>query len=255
MTLSRIASDIRGLVNSNRPLIVAVNGIDGSGKTHFAEKLAQALFDLSVTTHVLHVDDFHLPRAVRAACSLTPPECYYGSTFDWDLLCSVVLEPLREAGRASISYKARDLSSDECSVSREYVVSPGDVVILEGVFLLGPVLRPYFDCSVYLHISEEECLRRVVRRDGYLFGTENQITDRYHKKYLPGQRLYIEESNPLEAATWVVDNTDFTNPVIMKPSYSQGQPGFCLILVRRVLTTGVFSRKVVLVRGVRIFGW
>lgn len=87
------------------------------------------------------------------------------------------------------------------------------MVLVEGVFLFTPRLSHYFDLKVFLSIDEDECLRRVTARDGYLFGTISAIEARYQEKYLPGQRLYIEECNPEACADLVIVNNDYYNPV------------------------------------------
>lgn len=48
-----------------RPTLVAVDGVDGSGKTTFAEGLATAYTDRGRAVHVVHMDDFLNPRSVR----------------------------------------------------------------------------------------------------------------------------------------------------------------------------------------------
>jgi len=106
-----------------------------------------------------------------------------------------------------------DLATDSYTTERSYRVTADTIVVVEGVFLFQPKLLPYFDFKVYLHIDEDECLQRVTKRDGYLFGDSAAIISRYQQKYLPGQALYIKECSALNIADLVIDNNDYNRPL------------------------------------------
>ena len=60
--LARVADALPDL---DRPLLVAVDGGDGAGKTRFADDLARHLEETGRVTVRASVDDFHHPRTFR----------------------------------------------------------------------------------------------------------------------------------------------------------------------------------------------
>lgn len=61
----------------NRPVLVAVDGVDGSGKTTFAGHLEDGYRARGRAVHVVHMDDFLNPRAVRYQRGRVSPEGYF----------------------------------------------------------------------------------------------------------------------------------------------------------------------------------
>jgi uridine kinase len=57
-----------------RPCLLAVDGVDGSGKTTLAESLARTYTERGRPVQVVHLDDFLNPRAVRYQRGRTSPE-------------------------------------------------------------------------------------------------------------------------------------------------------------------------------------
>ena len=74
--LQRVATLVPRL---DRPVLVAVDGGDGSGKTVLADELAGLL----VPSVRASLDDFHHPRAHRHACGRTG-ETVWERGFDYD---------------------------------------------------------------------------------------------------------------------------------------------------------------------------
>ena len=192
------------------PLVVAINGIDASGKTTFTGHLRDVLAERGNRVQVIHLDDYHLPRSLRRACTAPPPICYYRQTFDWERFTRL-LRSVRQ-GNLELSETVLDLETDNYTVECSYEVDAETIVLAEGVFLLQPDLLSLYDLTIFLEITEEECLQRVTRRDGYLFGDEAAIRERYLEKYLPGQALYLAEANPARVADVVIDNNRPESP-------------------------------------------
>ena len=72
-TLDALAAEI--LQNNGRGrVIVAVDGVDGAGKTYFADALAEALRRAGHTVFRASIDGFHNTRALRYARGATSPE-------------------------------------------------------------------------------------------------------------------------------------------------------------------------------------
>ena len=87
---------------------------------------------------------------------------------------------------------------------------------MQGVFLLRSELYHYWDYKVFLHNDFEQVIERAKKRDHYLFGTEEEIEVRYRSKYIPGQQIYLHESEPYKKTDILIDNNDFNNPRIVE---------------------------------------
>jgi uridine kinase len=88
------------------------------------------------------------------------------------------------------------------------------VLLFDGVFLLRPELRAYWDFTIFVEAAFEVTVARAQPRDVAPFGSVAEVTKRYEQRYISGQRLYLEEGCPKERATVVVDNNDPSNPVL-----------------------------------------
>ena len=79
---------------AHRPVIVGINGVDGSGKTVLAEGLSGALRCLGRPAHTISVDGFHHPRERRYRRGEQSPEAYYHDTIDYMALAEEALKPV-----------------------------------------------------------------------------------------------------------------------------------------------------------------
>jgi uridine kinase len=82
------------------------------------------------------------------------------------------------------------------------------LLVLDGVFLARPELADCWDYRIFVAIDEDESIRRGVARDAWFLGGEDEARRLYEQRYVPGQRLYLQEARPLETADAVVDNGD-----------------------------------------------
>ena len=85
-----------------RARIVGVNGVDTSGKTCFAQSLAHFLQARGHHVALVHVDDFHNPRAVRAQ-GADPVRSYINHAFDLSRLERALLVPAWQVETVDLS--------------------------------------------------------------------------------------------------------------------------------------------------------
>lgn len=196
---------------SGRPYIVAINGVDAAGKTHFAADLARSLSALPVC--VIHFDDFHQSRAVRNA----GPDSirnYLESSFDVARFEREILVPLRTPEGLNKTLRVLDLATDRFDRDVTYQTCQNSLVLIEGVFLFRADWLRYFDFKIFLAVEESIARQRGIDRDGRAMGAT--VTDRYDTKYIPAQRIYLARDRPIECADVVIDANDWAAPRIVR---------------------------------------
>jgi uridine kinase len=195
-------------------LTVALDGIDAAGKTTLADSLRDELERRGQRVIRASIDGFHNPRAVRSARGDFSPEGYFFDSFNYEALKEHLLAPLAKGGDGEYRVKAFDFRVDAPAES-EILRAPEDFILLfDGVFLFRPELRKFWDVKIFLEISFEESLRRALRRDRRLFGGSRAVVERYTRRYIPGQRLYLELCHPKAVADLVVHNEEVAHPIL-----------------------------------------
>lgn len=199
-----------------KPLKVAVDGVDAAGKTVFAEHLSSAVEGHGLRVVPACVDGFHRPAADRYRReSEDPAASYYEDSFDYDRLRSDLLDPLDLDGTRVIRTAVYDVRADRPVNSPWQVADDDTVLILDGIFLLRPGLRHYFDLTIFLQVDFSVSIARAVARDRHLGSPEDALR-RYQTRYVPGQRLYLTDARPQQQADVVVDNNDYDRPAILR---------------------------------------
>ncbi len=188
--------------------IVAVDGLDGAGKSRFADALAAQLGIGHRAVFRASIDDFHWPRARRYARGRDSAEGFYLDSFDYTTFRRVLVEPFRTGSIGSFVLQGFDLKRD-VPFQPKWSSGPEDaLLIVDGIFLNRPELKGLWNYSIWLEVDAETATARVKARDAEEF--EHDIAN--PERYIGGQRLYLEEAKPLEAATAIIDNNDYENP-------------------------------------------
>ena len=200
--LDALAAEIIALYVGGR-VVVAIDGMDGAGKTHFADDLAIALTATGRSVFRASLDDFHRSQAERHDRGADSPKGYYRDSFDYSTFRRVLLEPFRMGGSTAFVTASFDHVRD-LPVQSKWRTGPKDaILVLDGIFLNRPELVGLWNYSVWLDVPRELAEQRMLDRDG---ATEN--TERYRG----AQDLYLAEASPRTAASSIIDNRDFEHP-------------------------------------------
>lgn len=203
-------------IRLTHPLRVGIDGIDGAGKTTLANALAPVLERRGRTVLRASVDGFHNPRATRYARGSLSPEGYYYDSFDYAALKELLLIPLGPSGNREYRVAAFDFRTD-LPFSSPQCSAPADAVLLfDGVFLFRPEIADLWDVKIFIDICFDESIARAVRRDQSLMSSAEAVRERYSRRYIPGQRLYLEMCRPMEQAQLMIDNNDVDKPVLLR---------------------------------------
>jgi uridine kinase len=188
--------------------IVAVDGLDGAGKTRFADALAAQLGVGHRAVFRASIDDFHQSRARRYARGRDSAEGFYLDSFDYTTFKRALVEPFRTGSIGSFVLQGFDLKRD-VPFQPKWSSGPEDaLLVVDGIFLNRPELKGLWNYSIWLEVDPEIAAERVVARDAEEF--EHDIAN--PERYIGGQALYLAEANPSEVATAIVDNNDFEHP-------------------------------------------
>jgi phosphoglycolate phosphatase len=202
---SRIECDVYAL---RKPAVIGINGVDTSGKTTLASELVTYLTHRGIHTIFISADDFHNTRAVRSADS--SPEAYIKYAFNTSKMFTVIRDLKQNPQKMTVDLL--DLDTDAYTNQKVFDVTDDTVIIVEGVMLFRSPLNELFDYRIFLDITFDEVLNRARERDVPKYG--DAFLQRYIDRYIPAQKLYLNEYNPKENSQLVIDNNDFLKPVI-----------------------------------------
>lgn len=191
---------------------VAVDGVDGVGKTAFASELGQALRARGRQVVQVSADGFHQPRALRHSRGRDSAEGFWLDSYDYSALVECVLEPFAPHGSRRYRPAAHDLLSDDALDLPEEVAPSGSVLVVEGLFLHRDELVNEWDFSVFLYAPFSTTFARMANRDG----SDPDPSSPSNARYVGGQRLYLAACSPWQRADVVVDNTDFARPTLLE---------------------------------------
>jgi len=192
-----------------KPAVIGINGVDASGKTTMASGLDAYLRRRGIPTALIHVDDFHNPRAVRTIDD--SPEGYIKHAFDVPRIHTLILDLKRAPGTKTALLL--DLDTDAYTNQKIFEVNGDTVIIVEGVLLYRPPLDELSDYRVFLDVTFDEALRRARERDVPKYG--EAFLQRYIDRYIPAQKLYLSKNAPKERSQLVIDNNDVRKPIII----------------------------------------
>ena len=215
MKRSQLLAELAGRIVALQlphPTRVAIDGVDAAGKTTLANELVGFIEAQGRKVIRASIDGFHNPAAIRHQRGVDSPEGYYHDSFNYQALKESLLIPLGPHGTRRYYSAVFDYrTNSELKVDARLADSQA-ILLFDGVFLLRPELVEFWDFSIFVDAPFEVTLARAIQRDVALFGTSDDVRRRYEDRYIPGQKLYLEECNPKEKAIVVVDNNEPDNP-------------------------------------------
>jgi uridine kinase len=199
-------------VRLNHAVRVAVDGVDGAGKTTFADELKDVLGRSGRPIIRASVDNFHNSEAVRYRCGRNSPQGFFHDSYDYCALKTALLDPLSLGGSGRYRLATFDLSSDTPISGAEQEALSDSILILDGIFLHRSDLVDYWDVSVFLDVPFEISVPRGNRR---YVGHSLDPTAVENSRYVEGQKIYLSSCEPRTHATFTIDNSDLSAPLIL----------------------------------------
>jgi uridine kinase len=195
----------------DRTARVGIDGVDGAGKTMFADELAQVLRAADRPVIRASVDGFHRPKSERYRRGRGSPEGYFEDSYNYTALKTALLDPLGPCGTGRYRTAVFDHVRDKPVAAPECAVAPASILLLDGIFLHRPELRDIWDVSIFLDVAFEVSVARCARRDG----TSPDPAAAANRRYVEGQMLYLRTCDPRARATLAIDNNDLSSPFIL----------------------------------------
>ncbi|MEV4702753.1 uridine kinase [Actinoplanes sp. NPDC049316] len=193
-------------------LRIAVDGVDGSGKTAFAERIAAAIRVLGRPVVRISLDDFHNVRSIRYRQGRDSPDGFWQDSYNYARFHHDVLDPFSPGGSRRYRPAAHDVETDAVLHVEPRVAEPGAILVVDGLFLHRKELVAQWDLSVFLDVPFEVTAKRMAVRDG----TSPDPNHPSMHRYVEGQRIYFRTCSPHQRASIVIDNQDFDAPRILR---------------------------------------
>jgi uridine kinase len=211
--LARLADAVAGF-DPDRRIRVAIDGVDGAGKTTLADALAPLIAAQGRPVVRASVDDFHNPQNLRYARGRYSPDGFYLDSYDYDSFRRLLLEPMSPGGSGQYAAKRFDLDNDKPFDLDPQQAGPTAALIVDGIFLHRPELRSCWDLSIFLKVDFDVSLSRGAAR-GESFDAIDPNSPP-HRRYVGGQKRYLAESVPEQQADIVIDYNDLQAPKVLK---------------------------------------
>jgi len=183
--LPQVLEKIRSLP---KPVLIAISGFGGSGKTTFAEQLSAA-----INAPIVGVDSFMRDR------NLTEYERW--EIMDFKRLESEILAPFH-TGANPLAYGHFDWGTNGIIETR--TINHSGYLVVEGVGLLRPELKKYFSYSIWIDCPLDEANERGKKRDREIH--LNPQDEYWNGPWRKSEIEYQETYRPEETADAVISN-------------------------------------------------
>tara|TARA_R110000751_G_scaffold176555_2_gene282843 strand:- start:73400 stop:74038 length:639 start_codon:yes stop_codon:yes gene_type:complete len=174
------------------PLVIAISGASGSGKSLFTENLLKEFSDEGKPVQILREDHYyrsqdHLPMSEREKNNYDHPKA-----FEHELLVEHI-EALKNW--KAIEYPHYCYKTHTRLEQTEHLIS-APVIIIEGIMLLAnEALQPLFDIKIFVDTPLDICLLRRMKRDIAERGrTLESVANQYESTVKPMYHQFISPS-------------------------------------------------------------
>ena len=155
----------------DEPLIVAIDGRCGSGKTTLGEYLEQVF-----NCNLFRMDDFFLRMEQRTPQRLKET----GGNVDYERFAREVLAPLK----AGQGFSYRPYHCKTGTLGEAVVVEPKPINIVEGTYSQHPYFGDAYDLRLVLTVSETVRTQRILARPAHLHR-------RFFEEWIPKEQAYF----------------------------------------------------------------
>ena len=181
--IEQIKQKVEVLLKENKKeiIVIAIDGMTGSGKTTLAEELSQAY-----SAPIFHADDYFLPPELRTEERLNEP----GGNIHYERMKKEVISPLIK-GKIGDLIKYKPYNCRIQNFGEEKILKINKINIVEGSYCLNPYFGKYYDLSIFLRINQKEQIERLTKR-------APKMIDNFINKWIPLEKKYHDAFNLYE---------------------------------------------------------
>jgi para-aminobenzoate synthetase len=195
-----IVAEIRRLmVNRDAPLLVALDGGSGSGKSALA-----LLIEKEVDAALIPSDDFFAAHIPDAGWDARTVEQRARDVIDWRRLRTEALDPLlagRPARWHAFDFEAGLRADGTYAMRTDYVErEPSAVILLDGIYSARPELADLVVLSVLVDAPVEVRHARLAARE------EARFLEAWHARWDAVEAYYLTHVRPISCFDLVVTN-------------------------------------------------
>jgi uridine kinase len=213
--LSLLVRMIVSRKTEDRPLTVAIDGRCAAGKSVLADELGALISARGFQILRPSMDGFHHPQERRYRQSEYSAQGYYEDAFNYEQVVENLLKPLSGSAfpvlcrEACFDYRL-DVPLDAPPLS----ANARTILLFEGLFLFRRELNPYWDLRVLVDVDPETSISRALVRD--TTSPTAIVRRKYEDRYEPAWQIYLNAEHPESKADVIVDNRDFSRPLMLK---------------------------------------
>lgn len=168
--------------------VISLTGGSGSGKTSIVQVLFQLIDNKQIAwlpMDAYYKDHSHLNDSEKKLCNFDHPDA-----MDFDLLCTHLMQL-----KSGVPVLRPVYSYLSCSRLPEVIdIKPTDILIVDGLFpLMEPRIMLNTNLKIFLDVSEENRLRRILERDASERGRSHEmIVNRFFETVAPMHSVFVE---------------------------------------------------------------
>ena len=182
---------IRELSQTTSPLVIAVDGRSGTGKSTLSAWMAG-----QVGATLIDQDDFYAGGTRETWQRLTAQE-KADRVIDWRRVRAEVLQPLRVGMPAS--WQPFDWETMDGLAAESITAQPSRMVILDGAYSSRPDLADVIDLSILVTLPDAVRRARLRRREG------EEVVSVWHAIWDEAEEYYFSVVRPPEAFDVVIN--------------------------------------------------
>jgi uridine kinase len=183
----------------NKPMLIAIDGGSGSGKSSIAKIIAEQLNATLIVT-----DDFYAAEITNEGWAGRSYKERASDAINWQSLRSNVLEPLIHGMPArwnSFDFNAGIRPDGTYGINSEATnYLPNDIIILEGAYSARPELSDLIHLKILVDVPVKIRHKRLRQRE------ENEFLAGWHERWDEAEQYYFREVRPASGFDMVIKN-------------------------------------------------
>ncbi|MFK5883900.1 MAG: (d)CMP kinase [Candidatus Izemoplasma sp.] len=180
-----IYEKIEQLIKNKDKVIIAIDGPSAAGKSTFSKALAN-----KYQATLFHTDNYFLPENRKIKSRLNQ----IGGNVDYERIQKEIFDNILGSTIKSNRYNCK---LEILEIAQPVIIN--QVIIIEGVYSMHPLLINNYDLLVYLDIEPKQQLKRIKERNG------STMLEKWINEWIPLENIYFQESEIKIKADYIIN--------------------------------------------------